>query len=64
MEFLEYKSNAWGQRVLDGVLWDLIWPFVSAGFAIIVIHAVLVVWRNKVKTSNVNDELTAEQIDE
>lgn len=40
VEFLRYKSDAWGQRVLEGASWDLIWVFAAAGFAFIVFHAV------------------------
>jgi hypothetical protein len=40
MEILRYKSDAWGQRVLEGASWDLIWVFVAAGLAFIVFHAI------------------------
>jgi len=39
MNFLRYSSNAWGQRVLEGVSWDLFWYFVGAGAVFIVLHA-------------------------
>jgi hypothetical protein len=39
MEFLRYKSDAWGQRVLDGVSWDLIGVFAAAAVVFIVVHA-------------------------
>jgi hypothetical protein len=40
MEILRYKSDAWGQRILDGVSWDLIGVFVAAAVVFIVFHAV------------------------
>ena len=40
MEILRYKSDAWGQRVLEGASWDLIWVFVAAALAFIVFHAI------------------------
>ena len=40
MGFLRYKSDVWGQRVLEGASWDLIWVFAAAAVAFIVFHAV------------------------
>jgi hypothetical protein len=40
MEILRYKSDAWGQRVLEGASWDLIWVFVAAAVVFIIFHAV------------------------
>ena len=40
MDFLRYKSDAWGQRVLEGASWDLLWVFAAAGLAFIVFHAI------------------------
>ncbi len=40
MEILRYKSDAWGQRVLEGASWDLIWVFAAAAIAFIVFHAI------------------------
>ena len=53
MEFLRYKSDAWGQRVLEGASWDLIWVFVAAAVAVIVFHALYT--RRKLGQSK-NDE--------
>jgi len=39
MDFLRYKSDVYGQRVLDGASFDLLWVFVAAGAAFIVFHA-------------------------
>lgn len=43
MEFLRYSTNAWGQRTLEGVSWDLIWICFIIGAAFIVLHA-LYMW--------------------
>jgi hypothetical protein len=40
MEILRYKTDAWGQRVLEGASWDLIWIFVAGAVAFIVFHAI------------------------
>jgi hypothetical protein len=34
-----YASDVYGQTVLVGASWDLIWWFVGAGAAFIVLHA-------------------------
>jgi len=56
MEFLRYRSNAWGQQVLEGVSWDFIWVFVAASLAFIVFHAVYARWRNKPRKENVPED--------
>ena len=40
MEILRYKSDAWGQRILEGASWDLIWVFAAAAVIFIVFHAI------------------------
>lgn len=40
MDILRYKSDAWGQRILDGVSWDLIGVFAVAAVIFIVFHAI------------------------
>ncbi len=40
MEILRVSRNAWGQEVLQGVSWDLLWVFVGAGIAFIVGHLI------------------------
>lgn len=40
MEIFRYSSNAWGQRMLEGLSWDLIGYFAGAGVAFIVFHIV------------------------
>jgi len=34
-----YASSVYGQTVLVGASWDLIWWFAGAGMAFIVVHA-------------------------
>lgn len=40
MEIFRYKSDAWGQRVLEGASWDLLWIFAGAALVFIVCHAI------------------------
>jgi len=39
MELLRYKSDIYGQRIVEGVSWDLLWIALAAGLAFIVLHA-------------------------
>lgn len=39
MELIRYSSNAWGQKAVEGLSWDLLWLSFGAGVAIIVLHA-------------------------
>lgn len=39
MDIFRYTSDAWGQRVLEGLSWDLIGYFAGAGVVFIVFHA-------------------------
>jgi len=39
MEVLRYKADVWGQRILEGASWDLIWVFAAAAIVFIVFHA-------------------------
>lgn len=39
MEVLRYKSDVWGQRILEGASWDLIWVFAAAAIVFIAFHA-------------------------
>ena len=41
MQLLRYATSVYGQTVLVGASWDLIWWFVGAGAAFIVVHAVV-----------------------
>ena len=47
MEIIRYKTDAWGQRVLEGTSWDLIWVFAAAAIAFIVFHAIYTHWKLK-----------------
>ncbi|MCP5145194.1 MAG: hypothetical protein H6978_10320 [Gammaproteobacteria bacterium] len=40
IEVFRYSSDAWGQRSLAGMSWDLLPYFFYAGVAIIVVHLV------------------------
>jgi hypothetical protein len=39
MSLFRYATSVYGQTVLGGASWDLIWWFVGAGAAFIVVHA-------------------------
>ena len=64
MKFLEHKSNAWGQQILEGVSWSLIWWFAAAGLVVIAVHVVYVAKRNKVARNSAGRNSSAEQVDE
>lgn len=38
MDVLRVDQNPWGQEILQGLSWDLIWLFVGAGVVFIVLH--------------------------
>lgn len=38
MELLRVDNNAWGQEILLGISWDLLWVFVGGALAFIVVH--------------------------
>ena len=40
MEFVREAANPWGQNVLLGIAWDLMWVALLAGVAFVVIHAI------------------------
>lgn len=56
MEILRYKSNAWGQEVLEGVSWELVAVFAVAGLAVVVVHAAYVAWRRKIRSRHAVDK--------
>jgi len=39
VELFRVSRDAYGREVLQGLSWDLIWVFVAAGAALIVVHA-------------------------
>ncbi len=41
MEVFRFSKNVWGQEVLLGMSWDLLWVPVAAAFALIVVHQLL-----------------------
>ncbi len=41
MPLFRYATSVYGQNVLVGASWDLIWWFVGAGAAFIAVHAVV-----------------------
>ena len=52
MEFLRRAVNPWGQEVLIGMSWDLIWAAVVAGAVFVVVHSLFV--PKKTGTGNVD----------
>jgi hypothetical protein len=42
MDFVRVSTDAWGQRVLEGISWDLLPVAVGLGALVIVAHAI---WR-------------------
>lgn len=40
MDLAAYRSDVWGQEVLRGVSWDLLWLVIVAAFVIIAVHAI------------------------
>ena len=45
MEWFRWERNPWGQEILIGLSWDLIWVAVAAGALLILAHALLYSWR-------------------
>jgi formate dehydrogenase subunit gamma len=39
VDLFRVSRNVWGQEVLQGVSWDLLWVFFGAGLAFILLHA-------------------------
>jgi len=46
MDLLRYRKDAWGQEILTGISWDLIWVFVGAAIAFILVH-MLYIWLSR-----------------
>jgi hypothetical protein len=44
VELFRVSRDAYGREVLQGLSWDLIWVFVAAGAALIVVHALYRLW--------------------
>jgi cytochrome b subunit of formate dehydrogenase len=45
MDWFRHERNPWGQEILIGLSWDLVWVAVAAGALLIVAHALLYLWR-------------------
>jgi len=45
MEWLRWERNPWGQEILIGLSWDLVWVAVGAGALLVVAHAIVYLWR-------------------
>lgn len=41
MEFLRYQKSVWGEKLLIGVSWDLLWVPFAAAACVILVHLVL-----------------------
>ena len=41
LEVLRFTKNVWGQEMLLGVSWDLMWVPVAAAAAFIVLHQII-----------------------
>jgi hypothetical protein len=46
MELFRYRKTIWGQEILSGVSWDLIWVFIGAAIAFIIAH-LFYLWLSK-----------------
>lgn len=56
MELLRVDQNAWGQEILLGVSWDLLWFFVGGALAFIAVHIVYArFWSVSKKTKTAQD---------
>ena len=55
MELFRVTRNPWGQETLVGVSWDLLWWFVGAGVAFIVLHALWMMVRPPRRRGNPAD---------
>ena len=55
MELLRHSKDVWGQKMLVGVSWDLLWvPFVAA-FIVIAVHLALR-WRKRRQLATANHQ--------
>ncbi len=64
LNVLEYQSNAWGQSVLQGVSWDLIWIFAAAGLAVIICHLIFLLRRKRVTAAGDIEAASLKHADE
>jgi len=54
MEIFRYTRNAWGQEVLEGVSWELLWVFLGLTVLFIVVHMIYVAVRGS--AGNINNK--------
>jgi hypothetical protein len=59
-ELLRYSRSVYGQQVLVGASWDLLWLFVAAGAAVIVLHATYKLLMRS-RAAQARDRLTMER---
>ena len=52
MEILRFARDPWGQEVLEGVSWDLLWVFFLGGVAIVIGHALFMWFAGRKKKPN------------
>ncbi len=45
MEWLRWQRNPWGQEILRGLSWDLVWLAIAVGLLFAVVHTFLYYWR-------------------
>jgi hypothetical protein len=50
MDLVRFSTDAWGQRVLEGISWDLLPVAVGCGALVIVVHAIYRAVRGKRRT--------------
>ena len=50
MEIFRIENNPWGQEILLGLSWDLLWVFFGAGRLFIVVHILYkLIWAPNLK---------------
>ncbi len=45
MELFRFSKNVWGQEMLLGMSWDLLWVPAAAAFAVILLHQAIKLFR-------------------
>lgn len=54
MELLRHSKNAWGQKMLVGVSWELLWIPFAAAAVVIAVH-LLLRWRRRRKLATLQE---------
>ena len=52
MEIVQYRNDVWGQEVILGVSWDLLWLIVVASFAVVIVHLLVMAVRTRPERPN------------